>query len=119
MARGRNWTTEEKQLVMDNPDLPEDVLAEKIGRTPNAVRDFRHRLKYGAHGIQRNDQGQQFDERPSGWYGEHIGLLLMLPGFEDAFGAWLHYHRYVEYKVVERPHRGWIYLMCRRDASAP
>lgn len=117
MGAGPNWTDEEKRIVTENPDLPAKVLADKIGRTEIAVRNFRHRLVHGAGGGRRNHLGQDFDKRPSGWYGEVVGTVLM--DYEDAWKSWKHYHRYAEVIVTGTSSMGWTTLLCRRDADAP
>lgn len=111
------WTDEEKRLVIENPELSVAVLAEKLGRTKIAVYNFRHRIIYGSGYGKRVKLGQEFDTRPSGWYRETIGTMLM--EHEDAWQAWLHFHRYVEVKMESNDERGWTTLMCRRDADAP
>jgi hypothetical protein len=88
------------------------VLAEKLGRPVIAVAQFRSRLKK-PYTHDSND----FDFRPSGWYGEIVGRLLM--EFPDAWETWLHYHRYVEVREMGMNAQGWVMLLCRRDADAP
>lgn len=117
MGAGPAWTDEEKRLVTENMHVPDKILAEKIGRTRVAVTNFKNRVRHGPGGGRRNHLGQDFDKRPSGWYGEVIGTLLM--NCEDAWESWKHYHRYVEIVVVSEDHSGWTTLLCRRDKNAP
>lgn len=50
MGRGTAWSKEETELVRANLFLPNEVLAEKIGRTPDAIRNFRKKLFPGRGG---------------------------------------------------------------------
>lgn len=88
------------------------ALAEKLGRTYQAVANIRWRLGHP----DRKELGD-FDKRPSGWYGEVVGTLLLQ--CEDAYSSWKHYHRYVEVKVIGGDNTGWTTLLCRRDENAP
>lgn len=123
MSRGYSWSAEESAIVRENPDLTCKVLADKIGRSESGVRNERLRQKKAAgESTRKYVKGLatwEFDERPSGWYGEKIGLLLV--EYQEAFEAWKHYHRYVEVLYVgqEMAGFGWVSLWCRRDASAP
>lgn len=105
------WTEEDKKLVLENPEIPTQVLADKLGRTYQSVAQFRYRHK------KPKLNTLDYDTRPSGWYGETVGKLLM--EFPDAWESWLHYHRYVEYKEMGMNAQGWVMLLCRRDADAP
>ena len=120
MGAGPNWTAEEKKIVSENMDLPNAVLAEKIGRTATSVMSFKNRFRNGPHDGRRRHLGQEFDERPSGWYEESVGQMLI--DYKPAWEAWVHYHRYVEIEVAgERKSvlGGIVHLRCRRDADAP
>jgi len=112
VTENRPWTDEEKALVHANPDLDTRVLADKLGRTYQSVVQFRYRTKSSY-----KHNTEDFDRRPSGWYGETIGTLLMHYG--DAWKTWKHYHRYVEVKIIGEDNLGWTSLLCRRDADAP
>lgn len=121
MGAGPTWTAEDKQLIRDNMDLPDKVLAEKLGRTRIAVTNIKSRLRHNvSHRERHQREGKTFDTRESGWYEETIGLLLIQD--PDAFATWKHYHRYVEViydgEIRERITM-WITLQCRRDADAP
>jgi len=87
------------------------VLAEKLGRTWQAVANIRWRM-----GHTERKQGD-FDLRPSGWYGETVGTLLL--AYPDAYSTWKHYHRYTEVKVIGEDTAGWTSLLCYRDAASP
>ena len=87
------------------------ALAEKLGRTYQAVANIRWRMGHA----DRKELGD-FDKRPSGWYGEVVGTLLL--NYEDAYSSWKHYHRYVEVKVIGESKLGWTTLLCRRDKEA-
>ena len=120
MGAGPNWTEEEKQLIRDNMTLPDKVLAEKLGRTRVAVTGMKYRMRNKISNQERHKrEGKTFDTRPSGWYEETIGLLLIQDA--DAFETWKHYHRYVEViyagEIRERITM-WVTLKCRRDADA-
>lgn len=112
MTLNRPWSEEDKAMVLDNPDMDNHVLAEKLGRTYASVIQVRHRAK-----TPYKKNTEDFDRRPSGWYGETVGTLLM--SYAPAWETWKHYHRYVEVKIVGEDTRGWTSLLCRRDADAP
>lgn len=90
------------------------VLADKLGRTRQSIANKRYVL-----GIDYRPNTQDYDRRPSGWYDETVGGMLI--ACKDAFGAWRHYHRYVivEYdgEVKDRID-SWVTLRCYRDADA-
>lgn len=121
MGSKPNWSEADKQLILDNMTMPIKVLAEKLNRTPVSVTCMKYRLQNDTTSTRmRKRYGQDFDDRPSGWYEETIGALLMED--EDAFASWRHYHRYVELEYAgEVPERitMWVTLRCRRDADAP
>jgi hypothetical protein len=110
----RPWTDEERELVRSSPSTDTTVLAEKLGRTYQAVANLRFRMKSGIR-----HSTADYDIRPSGWYEETIGQMLI--ECEDAFSAWKHYHRYteIEYlgKTGDRLYT-WVTLNCYRDADA-
>jgi hypothetical protein len=115
------WGEEELSILHDNPGLSPQVLAEKLGRTVQSVAQKRHKLANPDYRVRSTVRltAQDFDERPSGWYEESIGV--MLAEYEPAFEAWRHYHRYVEIQRVssrESVLGGVLHLMCRRDAEA-
>lgn len=112
MGRGPFWTDAEVAVVRDNLDVDSDVLAEKLGRSRHAVNQVKLRLRRGALTGDR----LEYDTRPSGWYEETVGSLLL--EFPDAFTAWCHYHGYVEAHPVETHSVNWVTLRCRRDESA-
>jgi hypothetical protein len=112
--KGRAWTEEEISLIRENMTMPDAALGEKLNRSTQAIGHLKHRLRRGedAH----VSPTQEFDLRPSGWYGEVIGTALM--DYEDAWNSWRHYHRYVEVKIISSDDRGWTSLLCRRDENA-
>lgn len=118
MGAKPNWSEEELTLLRENMDLPDKVLAEKLGRSSIAVNSKKCHLRNGTTSTQqRKPLGQDFDERPSGWYVEVIGTLLL--SYSDAYETWKHFHRYVEVKEIGAVAGSWTYLLCRRDAQAP
>lgn len=108
----RPWSEEDLRLLRDNPDMATTALADKLGRTYQAVYRARQNL---ARPFRENTE--DYDLRPSGWYVECIGTLLT--HYQDAFSSWKHYHRYVEVKPLAPGSSGWTYLLCRRDKNAP
>lgn len=109
------WTEEELQILLENPDLDTTILAEKLGRSNNSVAQKRWKLQKPEHCMTA-----QFDKRPSGWYEESVGQMLI--EFEPAWESWKHYHRYVEIEYAgyrETILGGLVHLRCRRDADAP
>jgi hypothetical protein len=122
VSRGFPFTEEDIEIIKNNPLMSERALADKLGRTPTSIKNVRYRIKhrgFEGSGSRSHSDAPQFDERPSGWYTEVIGTLLMQ--FPDAFESWKHYHRYVEIKEAGTPYPGdsYTYLFCRRDAEAP
>lgn len=122
MGHYQRWNDEDVQLIRDNPHLTEWELADKLGRTRKAVHHQRVRMelvKHRAKSTRAKSDPADFDTRPSGWYDETIGSLLIQ--CSDAFETWKHYHRYVEviYDGEAREKLGsWVTLQCRRDADA-
>lgn len=111
MGRGPFWTDAEVAIVRDNLDMDADVLAEKLGRSKHAVSQVKLRLRRGAP---KGDK-PVYDTRPSGWYEETVGSLLL--EFPDAFGSWCRYHGYAEVHPVQSHSATWVTLRCRRDES--
>jgi hypothetical protein len=109
---GNSWSEEDDQVIRDNAGIPVKVLADKIGRSVNSVSQRRHRLLHGRPKV----EGAEYDERPSGWYSERIGTLLL--NYQDAYQSWKHFHGYTEVKHVDTGTDGWTTLLCRRDANA-
>lgn len=123
MPRGPAWSEEEMRLLRENMHLPEKVLTDKLGRSKSAVQAMKNRVRHNRlpeqRRLERVPGGHEFDTRPSGWYEEVVGKMLV--EYAPAWEAWLHYHRYVE--VVQTGFRdsilgGVVQLQCRRDASA-
>jgi hypothetical protein len=123
-VKGARWTEEEDTLIRENPDVPAEVLAAKLNRATGSV--WRRKSQLGVHvtenwcatGRRRDGEESDTDTRPSGWYVEVIGTLLM--HYEDAFNSWKHFHRYTEVKVMSADdRRGWTTLLCRRNSIAP
>jgi hypothetical protein len=115
LTNGRAWTEEEVKILLDNPDMDTRALAEKIGRTRQSVGNKRSVLTCGYKANTEN-----YDRRPSGWYEETIGKMLV--ECKDAFDSWKHYHRYVECVYMgEKLERidVWVTMNCRRDADHP
>ena len=106
------WNDEETQILLDNPDMDTRALADKLGRTYLAVFHKRRILER-----KFKENTEDFDRRPSGWYVEVIGTLLL--HYPDAFETWKHFHRYVEIREAGSVGGSWSYLLCRRDAQAP
>jgi hypothetical protein len=109
----RPWTEEEDQILRDNPELPDRVLADKLNRTAEAV-EVRKRRLYKPR-APRKDFGWEFDTRPDGWYVEIIGVLLV--ECPDAFESWLHYHSYKEVKQLGPERCSEVTLLCRRESK--
>lgn len=97
--------------------LPEKVLMDKLGRSRSSITMMKTLIRRNGSRYARDYQNRDFDTRPSGWYGEVIGTLLL--GYADAYDTWKHYHRYVEVKVIGEDKLGWTTLLCRREADAP
>lgn len=122
MGHYQRWADEDVKLILDNPQLSEWDLAAKLGRTRKAIHHQRVRMeltKRRTRSTRVKSDPADFDQRPSGWYEEVIGSLLI--ECKDAFDTWKHYHRYVEvvYDGEAREHLGsWVTLQCRRDADA-
>jgi hypothetical protein len=117
MGAGPNWTQAEKDLVSDNMAMPDSVLAEKLGRTAVSINCMKYRLRHETSSTRmRKPISQERDMRPSGWYTEVIGTLLM--ECPDAYETWKHFHRYVEVKELSAD-PSWTHLLCRRDTEAP
>ena len=118
MVKIKRWAEEDIALLQDNLDMPIRLLAEKLGRSYGAVQLAKSNLKL--HGTVRTPTqktaAEELDNRPSGWYVEAIGVLLL--EFPDAMETWLHYHRYTEIQFVEES-GSWVTLRCYRDADAP
>jgi hypothetical protein len=114
------WLAEEVTLLRDNPDLEPRVLAEKLGRSIHSVAQKRHKLANPSVNTPSAPRlTAEFDCRPSGWYDENVGALLI--DYKPAFDAWVHYHRYVEIKYTGFKNSllgGIFFLRCRRDADA-
>ena len=106
------WSDEEIQILRDNPDMATTALADKLGRTYQSVSHKRQNL---IREFKANTD--DYDRRPSGWYTEVVGTLLL--SYPDAFETWKHFHRYVEIKEVGTGSDSWTYLFRRRDAQAP
>lgn len=109
------------RLLKENMHLPEKVLTDKLGRSKSAVQAMKNRVRHGnpPRNLKAAADGKEWDTRPSGWYEEVVGQMLV--DYAPAWEAWLHYHRYVE--VVQTGFRdsilgGVVQLRCRRDASA-
>lgn len=119
MGSKPNWSEAELSLLRENMTLPDKVLAEKLGRSRIAVTGKKSRLRHNfTSASKRKPKGQEFDTRPSGWYTEVVGTLLL--HYPDAFESWKHYHRYVEIREIgSRPGDSNAYLFCRRDSQAP
>jgi hypothetical protein len=112
-----NWSEEELAILRDNMTLPDKVLAEKLGRSRIAITGKKSRLRHNFTSTSvRKPKGQEFDTRPSGWYTETIGTLLL--HYPDAFESWKHFHRYVEIIEVGTDLGSWTHLLCRRAAEA-
>src|SRR5512146_3379690 len=100
----RNWHSIELEFIQENLDVHPAVLAEKLSalygpRTTKAVYHMQRRLgRKMQPRTRRGTELAEFDERPSGWYAETIGALLL--DYPDAMCSWEHYHRYVEFKHV-------------------
>ena len=115
------WSDEEVSLLRDNLELDNRVLAEKLGRSVNSVAQKRHKLANPS--VNKPSAPRltaEFDCRPSGWYDENVGALLV--EYKPAFDAWVHYHRYVEVEYTGFKGSllgGIFFLRCRRDADAP
>jgi hypothetical protein len=113
LTNGKPWSENEIKVLRDNPDMDTVALSEKMGRTYQSVANKRRIL-----GGTFKENTEDFDRRPSGWYVETIGTLLL--HYPDAYETWKHFHRYVEIKEVDSQARdSWTYLLCRRDAQAP
>lgn len=119
MPRGFAWSAEEIRILEENPALPLKVLAEKLGRTKSAVQVARSRLKNYKSVVERKKPSPawEHDVRPSGWYEETVGTMLL--ECEDAYASWRHYHRYVIVEMDGDDEMGWTHLRCYRDANAP
>lgn len=120
MSRGFDYADDEIKTVRDNPWMSANALAEKLGRTPKSVKNLRYRIKHPVFEVSRRRPEAEFDERPSGWYEETVGLLLIQD--DDSFETWKHYHRYVEIEYtgeVKDRITSWVTLRCRRDADVP
>lgn len=105
------WTEEDLQILRENPNTPLRNLADKLGRSISSVSVQKSRVARGRNTGTEED----FDTRPSGWYEETIGMLLL--EFPDAFETWKHYHRYTVVEHVEEA-RSWVTLRCFRNADA-
>lgn len=118
------WSPQELAFVRENPYMDPDVLSDKIFAATGSRRNHKgvyHMQRRVVKGTDpdtgKSDASFDFDERPSGWYEETIGLLLL--DYPDAMKTWAHYHRYVEIEHVNTTATGWVTLRCRRDADAP
>lgn len=87
-----------------------NVLAEKLGRSRHAINQVKSRIRRGG----RSDE-VDFDTRPSGWYEETIGILML--DFPDVMATWRHYHQYIEVHYVQSDVLGWVSVRCYRDAG--
>lgn len=117
MGAGPNWTAEEKALIQENMHVPDKVLAEKLGRSAFAINAMKYRLRN--HIVRKAPMMREFDVRPSGWYEEAVGVMLV--ECADAFSTWRHYHRYTEIEYTgfkDSLLGGIIFMKCRRDADA-
>jgi hypothetical protein len=114
MYKHQGWSEEEIELIRNNYDLSAHVLADKLGRSVSSVYHARRRIKNKI--FDRNTSEKlEWDERPSGWYVEIIGVLLV--ECPDAFESWLHFHGYQEVKQLGPVRCSEVTLLCRRESK--
>lgn len=111
-GKGLAWTAADVQFVEENRHEDSKLLAEMLGRTPHAIAQLKTKLRKHDDEI---PESCDYDIRPSGWYEDTIGILLL--SFPDVMATWRHYHKYVKVIYVETQRTGWVTINCYRDAG--
>jgi hypothetical protein len=111
-GKGLAWTPEDIAFVRENRGESTKLLGEILGRTPHAIAQLKTKFNKEENTA---PELADIDRRPTGWYQDTIGILLL--SFPDVMATWRHFHKYVKVEYMETQKTGWVTVKCYRDAD--